>query len=135
MALWEATAGEDLPFDERIGKAAAQLWCREATWPDQAAIMQSSELSGALIEADLRERVAVAEFGELMSSYRERRHAGACAADALEKAARERVAQLVEVDERLAFLPLLAAIAVRARRDHQAACLRAAACVLTAPRG
>jgi len=113
---------------------ASRLWCRSGSWPtpkdlaDEAGLQWRS--SATRLEEDLsRTQLACLEIEELMQGYRRFRHAGNRPPVALEMAALQRVAAWERIDPYLVFLPLLACIAGRTRRDHQRACAAAVVAV------
>lgn len=134
--MWVAGAESGSAFQHDVGVAAARLWCRNASWPTEREIAEETgtplETLGRLVDGfELRERLAQLEFEELMRAYRRLRQSGRLARDALVAAARQRAAAWYAIDSCLVYLPLLTCIAVRSRRDHQAACAQAVVAVLT----
>lgn len=134
-SMWSVGTENEPAFQNNVGVAAARLWCRTASWPTEKEI---ADEAGVLPEtvgfqargSSLRERLAHIEFEELMRSYRRLRHSGRPARAALEVVARQRVTAWNAIDPCLVYFPLMACIAVRARRDHQGACARAAVDVI-----
>lgn len=134
-SMWLAGADSGSAFQHDVGIAAARLWCRNASWPTEREIAEeagtSLETLGCLADGlELRERLAQLEVEELMRAYGRLRQSGRPARDALAAAARQRAAAWYAIDSCLVYFPLLTCIAVRSRRDHQAACAQAAVAVL-----